>query len=130
MRPAGKFSNRLAFAKEANRALESYCWPGNVYELKNLVRRAVVFAAGAEITAAEVAELLPQRATPVAVETITIPYAADLKIIERSIVSEVINRHNGNKAAAARALGLHRKTLYRILEDERNGGAGHPVGQG
>ncbi len=51
----------------------------------------------------------------------------DLKIIERSIVSEVINRYNGNKSAAARALGLHRKTLYRILEDERTGPTEAPL---
>jgi DNA-binding NtrC family response regulator len=129
-RPAGKPSHRLAFSKEAHRALETYRWPGNVYELSNLVRRAVVFASGPEITAGEMAELFPPPAATDAVETITIPYASDLKVIERSIVSEVINRHNGNKSAAARALGLHRKTLYRILEDERHGGPVVPAIQG
>ncbi len=120
LRPPGKAAHPLAFAKDAHRALESYNWPGNVYELSNLVRRAVVFASGAEINAADMADLFPPPAATDAVETITIPYAGDLRIIERSIVSEVINRYNGNKSAAARALGLHRKTLYRILEDERH----------
>ena len=83
-----------------------------------------------EISAEDVVHLLPNRATTDAVETITIPYASDLKIIERSIVSEVINRYNGNKSAAARALGLHRKTLYRILEDERSGGPTLSLGRG
>ncbi|MBL9125665.1 MAG: helix-turn-helix domain-containing protein, partial [Planctomycetaceae bacterium] len=54
-------------------------------------------------------------------DSITIPLTGDLKIIERQIISEVIKRCQGNKAAAARALGLHRKTLYRLLE------ASHPT---
>jgi DNA-binding NtrC family response regulator len=89
-----------------------------------------MFAAGPEITAAEMVELFPLPTTQGITETITIPYAGDLKIIERSIVSEVISRYNGNKSAAARALGLHRKTLYRILENERSGTASQPIGQG
>ncbi|HEY1785187.1 MAG TPA: helix-turn-helix domain-containing protein, partial [Pirellulales bacterium] len=130
LRPAGKPTSRLALSKDAHRALEAYSWPGNVYELSNLVRRAVVFAVGAEITAADMSELFPPPAATDAVETITIPYTGDLKIIERSIVSEVVNRHQGNKSAAARALGLHRKTLYRILEDERHGGSELSANQG
>jgi two-component system, NtrC family, response regulator HydG len=130
LRPAGKPIHRLAFSKDAHRLLEAYAWPGNVYELSNLVRRAVVFASGSEISASELAELFPPPAAQDPGETITIPYAGDLKIIERSIVSEVINRYNGNKSAAARALGLHRKTLYRILEDERTGPADAPLVQG
>jgi DNA-binding NtrC family response regulator len=129
LRPAGKATGRLAFSRDGHRALEAYSWPGNVYELSNLVRRAVVFATGSEISAADLAELFPPPAARDSVETITIPYAGDLKIIERSIVSEVINRYNGNKSAAARALGLHRKTLYRILEDERTGTTDAPLVQ-
>ena len=106
LRPPGKSGQRLAFAKDAHRALESYSWPGNVYELSNLVRRAVVFGSGGEITAAEMAELFPPPPAHGGVETITIPYAGDLRVIERSIVSEVINRNNGNKSAAAPGFGL------------------------
>jgi DNA-binding NtrC family response regulator len=129
LRPAGK-SNRLAFSKDAHRALEAYSWSGNAYELNNLVRRAVVFGSSAEITAAELAEIFPARSAADGVDTITIPYSSDLKVIERSIVSEIIGRFNGNKSAAARALGLHRKTLYRILEDEQNGQSDFVGGQG
>ncbi|NQT16842.1 MAG: hypothetical protein HQ582_29060, partial [Planctomycetes bacterium] len=39
------------------------------------------------------------------------------------IVREVINRCSGNKAAAARSLGLHRKTIYRLLQ----GGEPRPI---
>ena len=44
-----------------------------------------------------------------------------LKRMERSIIDEVIERCRGNEAAAARALGMHRRTLYRLLEDDQPG---------
>jgi DNA-binding NtrC family response regulator len=130
LRPAAKQPDRMTFSKEARHALEAYAWPGNVYELSNLVRRAVVFASGPEITAEQLTEMFSPTALPDDVETITIPCAGDLRFIERSIVSEIVNRCKGNKSAAARALGLHRKTLYRILEDEPSGGSVVPVSQG
>ena len=44
------------------------------------------------------------------------PLTGGLKQIEQYLVHEVIRRCRGNKAAAARSLGLHRRTLYRLLE--------------
>jgi len=49
-------------------------------------------------------------------ESISVPLAGSLKQIERRVVQEVILRHDGNKAAAARTLGMHRKALYRLLQ--------------
>jgi ActR/RegA family two-component response regulator len=43
--------------------------------------------------------------------------AGGLKQMELALVHEVIRRCRGNKAAAARALRLHRRTLYRLLEE-------------
>ena len=48
--------------------------------------------------------------------TIEIRVEGDLRAIERQIIREVIRTCDGNKAAAARRLGLHRKTLYRLLQ--------------
>jgi DNA-binding NtrC family response regulator len=50
-------------------------------------------------------------------ETLPLPLAGGLKAMERWIIEEVIRRCRGNKAAAARALGLHRRTLYRMLDE-------------
>jgi DNA-binding NtrC family response regulator len=110
--------HELHFANDAWGALEAYDWPGNVYELSNFVRRAIIFAVDPYITAARVAELLPPLEASGGTTMITVPLAGDLKLIERAIVADVINRAHGNKSAAARALGLHRKTLYRIIGDE------------
>jgi DNA-binding NtrC family response regulator len=79
-----------------------------------VVARAVAISDGPEIGAGAI-EFAPPRAPGGPCETFPVPLAGDLRQIERSIVDEVIQRNGGNKAAAARALGLHRRTLYRIL---------------
>jgi DNA-binding NtrC family response regulator len=48
--------------------------------------------------------------------TIQVRLEGDLRAIERQIIRAVIRNCDGNKAAAARLLGLHRKTLYRLLQ--------------
>lgn len=47
--------------------------------------------------------------------SVTVPLTGDFQGIQRKIVEEAILRFDGNKAAAARALGMHRRTLYRVL---------------
>jgi len=49
-------------------------------------------------------------------DAMSIPVNTSLKQIEKHAVREVIYRLDGNKAAAARALGIHRKALYRLLD--------------
>ena len=49
-------------------------------------------------------------------ETISVPLIGGLKDIERAVVAAVIRRCRGNKAEAARVLGLHRREVYRILQ--------------
>ncbi len=108
----------LSFTEEALQLLEAYDWPGNIYELSNLIRRLCVFSSELEVTAAHVAAMLPSLPAHRDSNTITVPFVGDLKSIERAIVAEAINRARGNKSAAARSLGLHRKTLYRIIEND------------
>jgi DNA-binding NtrC family response regulator len=55
---------------------------------------------------------------------LSVPIEGDYKMISQAIIAEAIQLARGNKSAAARSLGLHRKTLYRIMKDgghrERN----------
>jgi len=70
------------------------------------------------ITRAKLAQLLGDFVPQSDADRISVPLLGDLKKIERAVIEAVIERCRGNKAAAARALGLHRRTLYRILQDE------------
>ena len=114
---------RHHFSQDAWRCLLSHNWPGNLPELSAAVARAVALADGEEIRKEAVARIVHLAKKPDS-EMTPIPLAGTLREIERRVVEEVIQRCRGNKAAAARSLGLHRKTLYRIL----NGDEADPEG--
>jgi len=106
------------FSEDALRLLLEYDWPGNTLQLASVVARAVLLADEEEIGRAKVAEAIGEVAPRGASDTISVPLAGGLKEIERAVIEAVIERCQGNKAAAARMLRLHRRTLYRILQDE------------
>jgi DNA-binding NtrC family response regulator len=116
LRKTSPDSTRVRFSKEAMNCLLDYHWPGNVRELANVVQRSAILATGDEIAVANFSEPPVEKREASDSNSITVPLSGDLKIIERHIINEVIKRCQGNKAAAARQLGLHRKTLYRLLE--------------
>ena len=103
-------------------ALVAYDWPGNVRELRNVLERAVVLAESEEIDVAA----LPARVTgvstapgPIDAALADLPYteARDRAVdaFERSFLAAALERHGGNVSATARALGLHRQSLQKIL---------------
>jgi DNA-binding NtrC family response regulator len=101
-------------------ALSRYDWPGNVRELANVLERAQILAEGGVITTDSLPENLIPAGGPVAD-----PAGPDaLEGVERRHVAEVLQRSGGNKAQAAKALGVSRRTLYRLLD--RYGLAGCP----
>ena len=111
------------FERSALRALMARPWPGNVRELQNLVRRAVVYAAGPLITASDLAIGLDEQATAGIrwpAELLQAPFSesrADVVAdFERSYVSAALAAANGNVAEAARSAGLPRKSLWRIAQ--------------
>jgi two-component system response regulator HydG len=106
------------FTAEAWQCLQDYGWPGNTLQLAGVVTHAVLLADGPEIGQAKITALLGAVSPRGDCDTISVPLAGGLKAIERSIIDAVIDRCRGNKAAAARLLGMHRRTLYRILGDE------------
>lgn len=109
------------FSDDAWDLLTRYDWPGNADELANVLKRAVVLTDAPHVEADVVEPLLrPNRLAATNGETVTVPLEGDLRKIQREIVREVIGRCSGNKAAAARSLGLHRKTIYRLLEEDES----------
>ena len=105
------------FSAEAWQSLLQYDWPGNVLQLAAVVAHAAMLAEGPEIGQACFAGLLGTARQHADSETISVPLAGGLKDMELALINEVIRRCRGNKAAAARALKLHRRTLYRLLEE-------------
>jgi DNA-binding NtrC family response regulator len=93
--------------------LQGYSWPGNVRELRNVMERAVALAAGKEIR--------PQN-LPVEIRSAK-PFVAaswfrgetKLVDIERQAILLALKQMHGNRAAAARSLGISERSLYRKL---------------
>ena len=97
---------------DALEALVRYDWPGNVRELVNVLERAQILAEEKVITPDDLPEgLLGAAPTPAG--------AGDpmhLREVERRHVQEVLQREQGNKAHAAKTLGISRRALYRLIE--------------
>ena len=104
------------FSQEARQTLLHFDWPGNVPQLAAVVTRAAMLAISPEIGQACVAGLLNSVRKKTDSEEISVSLTGGLKEMESTIIDEVLRRCQGNKAAAARALKLHRRTLYRLLE--------------
>ena len=104
---------QVNISEEAVKLLASMSWPGNVRELENLIERLAIFADMDEISAAEVERERARRseATP-AREKSTASLPEKLQEIERQEILRVLRESGGNRALAARKLGIERKTLY------------------
>ncbi|HSJ13551.1 MAG TPA: sigma-54 dependent transcriptional regulator [Longimicrobiales bacterium] len=108
--------------ESARRALLAHDWPGNVRELRNVVERAVVLADGEAIEVADLpAPLLgagaPLRPADAVLAELSFAEARDRALagFERSFLAAALERHGGNVSATARALGLHRQSLQKML---------------
>lgn len=97
------------FDSAAAEMLVSHPWTGNLRELNNVVKRAGLLARGKLITPAELTMAMP----PVQPEPSMALHDEDT---ERSRIVAALRQTNGNKAAAARLLGIDRKTIYNKIE--------------
>jgi len=98
------------FSPEAIEALQAHSWPGNVRELANVIEHATIVCEHPPITP----EHLPRRfgsrsARPTTLGPMT------LRELEMHAIQESLDRHDGNKPAAAEELGVSLKTLYNRL---------------
>jgi len=84
--------------------------PGNVRELENRVKRAVIMAKGAKITPAD----LDLDAGPGRHEGTTLREVRDS--VEKELVQRALKRHNGNVTRAAAELDISRPTMYELME--------------
>ena len=117
-----------SFLQDANRELEKqvegfdaetaawmnrYKWPGNLRQMRNAIKRAVLFCKGRIVTIAD----LPEELTADA-ESMPEPPASPLlrKVNEKEQILDALRRARNNKSEAARLLEIDRKTLYNKLK--------------
>jgi DNA-binding NtrC family response regulator len=100
------------FSRLAMDALDDYSWPGNVRELENMIRRAVVLADGSTI---EVWHLPLKLRVGFDQIQATRSYEEELRDFKRRLVLRTLQKCDGNKAEAARVLGLARGYLHRLI---------------
>ncbi len=106
-----QFDKKLrGFTTEAISAIAANGWRGNVRELENRVKRAVVMADGTQITAAD----LELKAG--AMDEDEFDLRAARARAERMVIQRALTHSNGNLSIAAKLLGVSRPTLYSLLE--------------
>jgi len=99
---------------EVERIFMEYAWPGNLRELKNIVRRAVLLCQENFITK----DLLPQNllVRKQVAGLKTEDYKSDLINHEKELIDRVLREVRFNKSKASQLLGMDRKTLYNKME--------------
>jgi transcriptional regulator with PAS, ATPase and Fis domain len=112
-----KFSRKsntkvLGFTKSALAKLARLPWPGNVRELENIIERAVIFSEGSFIDEHDIQVTdLPESASPPTTELFS--RLMSLESLEREYIGYVLQQTGNKREAAAKILGVDRKTLYR-----------------
>jgi len=116
-------------SRDAREWLLAYAWPGNVRELRNAIERAILLCDGGLITREHLPAVIgrPEQARSrngngssldahLDPEAPLPPGGVDLDDVERDYVQKALDQTRGNKAKAARLLGLTRSQLYTRLE--------------
>ncbi|MDF1662314.1 MAG: sigma-54-dependent Fis family transcriptional regulator [Planctomycetota bacterium] len=101
----------LTFANRTMDLLKAWSWPGNVRELENEIRRLSLDGSGR----VPAKRLSPKILGPTANKVSSNP--GQIKDIERVMIEQALEAANGNKAKAARALGIPRTNLYRLIDE-------------
>ncbi|MFL5365662.1 MAG: sigma 54-interacting transcriptional regulator [Myxococcales bacterium] len=102
------------FSRQALNAIRHFRWPGNIRQLENRIKKAVVLAEGPLITAEDL-ELRPEQLDPI------LPLAQAMENFRNRYINEVLERNGGNRTKTAKDLGVDPRTIFRHLEKEADG---------
>jgi len=113
-----KFADELGsavkgFSPAAVAAMRKYAWPGNIRQVENRIKKALVLCDETLLTP----EDLDLGATA---ENAILPLEKAKEEFQRKYVLEVLERNNGNRTQTARDLGVDPRTIFRYLEKEAN----------
>ncbi|HXV82091.1 MAG TPA: sigma-54 dependent transcriptional regulator [Candidatus Binatia bacterium] len=116
---AGRFTKEakkanMEITESAMAKLEAYDWPGNVRELANVIERAVVLGQGSTI---EIDDLAPGiSGTEARKSSEPLSYHQAIDGHRREVILQALSQTHGNRAAAARLLGLERSYLLKLMK--------------
>ncbi|MGF1766836.1 sigma-54 dependent transcriptional regulator [Enterovibrio makurazakiensis] len=115
---------KKTFTDKAISLLTGRNWPGNVRELRNTVLRMSILSESSVIdadfihqTLLKKKETLEEAARKIAEQILCLDTNNTLALIERTLIQQALNETDGNKQAAAKKLGVHRKTIERKLNN-------------
>ena len=106
-----EYSRKIkGFSDDGIRAVQAYDWPGNVREMENRVKRAVIMAEGSSVTAEEL-ELddVPES------DSLPLNLKQVREKAERQAIEDVMSKCDSNISQAAELLGVSRPTLYDLM---------------
>jgi DNA-binding NtrC family response regulator len=106
--------NFTGITEEAEVSLTAYDWPGNVRELANVIERAVVLGQGPNVILHD----LPPRIAGDQQESMSnnLSYRHALDVARREVITRALASTQGNRAAAAKILGLHKTHLLNLIK--------------
>src|SRR6476660_8613799 len=114
----------LDLVPDAMDALLTYDWPGNIRELRTAIEHGVVMATGKQITLRDLPAAVRQVATAKLPGGVSPTEAfgektspLDLHETERRLIAQALAATNGNSTAAAKKLGISRRTLHRKINE-------------
>jgi DNA-binding NtrC family response regulator len=106
--------NVKSVSGEVTAALMKHNWPGNIRELRNTIRRAVLLANDSIINSVYINELVPP--APFSNDGNSTSFADSSKKAEREIILKAIDEAGGNKSKAAKILNMNERTFYRKIK--------------
>ncbi len=112
-------SKVVGFAPPTLGAIRKYPWPGNIRQLENRIKKALVLCDKALLQPEDL-DLGPEAQAPI------LPLEKAKEEFQRKYVLDALERNNGNRTQTARDLGVDPRTIFRYLEAER--GAPPPGG--
>jgi transcriptional regulator with GAF, ATPase, and Fis domain len=109
---AEEYASKIkGFTPNALIAIRKYDWPGNVRQLENRLKKAIVMC-DKTLVGVEDLDMLPEAASPIT----TLAQARE--DFQRRYILEVLERNNGNRTKTAQDLGVDPRTIFRYLERE------------
>jgi transcriptional regulator with GAF, ATPase, and Fis domain len=118
---AKEYGSRVrGFTPSALVAMRKYGWPGNVRELENRLKKAVVLADKALVSAEDL-DLRPELLEPI------VPLAQAKEDFQKRYINEVLERNGGNRTKTAKDLGVDPRTVFRHLEKLEAERRGQPL---